>query len=221
VIRSIGKLALTLVVVAAASVGAAVAFGRRGAPAPASGTEPQSDPALIAQLDRIEARLARVERRPSHEARAATAILQPERAEYDEHDEEDDVSPEERQAQLAEEKRRIQERIRFLESTLARETLDRGWAADAERAMLEVMESAEIAGSRIEELECRSTLCRAEVSHATSRDFDGFSERFLSSLPQLPRGFLHKLSGDDEPVRSVLFMAREGHRMPRPPEASR
>ncbi len=95
------------------------------------------------------------------------------------------------------------------------ERRDDAWAAEEETTLLYLADSLDqtvFAGTTVEQAECRSTMCRVEVRHATEDardalpdelDLDGFSRVVGLRVPD-----------DDGELGWTLFMARNGHDFP-------
>ncbi len=106
-------------------------------------------------------------------------------------------------------------RVALLDATLRAEGPDTPWAGASERTIREVSVNPELAGSSVQSVECRTTICRVEVLHDSEQAADRFGGPFLAKLPNLPRGMVRRYPPDaDGRSRSVVFLAREGHRLP-------
>ncbi len=119
------------------------------------------------------------------------------------------VTDEERKARAIEQEHRLVER---LDRRVEEETIDVPWATSAAREMSESVRTA-LAGTKLEEVRCQSSLCRVAVTHADAKA----EEDFVATLPHLKpfasRGFIHKV-GTEESPRSVVYVARAGFDLP-------
>lgn len=102
----------------------------------------------------------------------------------------------------------------------ASERLDEGWDG-AELARLEKALPALLPpGSRIDRVECRSTMCRIESTHAGLDAFVDFARAAFSRETRVNEGpFFASVSAPPvagQPVSTVAFIARKGHILPMP-----
>lgn len=75
-------------------------------------------------------------------------------------------------------------------------------------------------GSQIRRVECRSTMCRIESSHASLDQFGEFVQRAFGGATRVNQsGFFAGLLADPQPgqpVVTVAYIARKGHALPMP-----
>lgn len=130
-------------------------------------------------------------------------------------------TPEETPTATPEERReffrtRDAEHLLRYESTFDSELNDRGWSATAESQISAVARNALSAGAVLEEVRCRSTLCRMTTAHPDSSAASNF---FLSYIgPDAGwKGGIRNFSSTDSTgrVRIKSFLVREGSAMPR------
>lgn len=133
-------------------------------------------------------------------------------------DGDDDFAPmTEEEMALAEEDDAYDEedRRRGLDAFLGAQSIDTTWSQDAALAVTEASDSEELAGSIVDGVECRSSLCRVEVSHADAEAAGQFELLFpmqvADALPQI-RYFTEQL-GDGRSI-TVMYLAREGYELP-------
>lgn len=123
---------------------------------------------------------------------------------------EEDMAPAEEDEAYDEEDRR-----RGLDTFLGAQSIDTAWSQDAALAVTEAADREELAGSIVDGVECRSSLCRVEVSHADAEAAGQFELLFpmqvADALPQI-RYFTEQL-GDGRSV-TVMYLAREGYELP-------
>ena len=93
------------------------------------------------------------------------------------------------------------------------ERTDAAWAPSQVARMTESFAESLPAGSTLASLECRSSLCRAELRH----DSQDAQEEAIAALPQADgwssRGSIH-LVQDERGLASVFYVAREGMGLP-------
>jgi hypothetical protein len=106
-------------------------------------------------------------------------------------------------------------RVELIEEHFAAEQVDRTWANDARAIVETAAASPQLAGSRIAAVECRSTLCRIQVEHDSERDAEVWSDVFYGEAVALPRGYQRRLEAQDDVQRTLVFLARPGHGIPR------
>lgn len=128
-------------------------------------------------------------------------------------------TPEETPAESREERReffkaRDAEHLLRYESTFDSELHDRGWSATAESQISAVARNALSVGAVLEEVRCRSTLCRMTTVHPDSNAASNF---FLSYIgPDAGwKGGIRNFSSTDSTgrVRIKSFLVREGSTM--------
>jgi hypothetical protein len=101
------------------------------------------------------------------------------------------------------------------------EHLDSAWTG-AELARLEKALPALLPqGSQLRRVECRSTMCRIESSHASVDQFGDFVQRaFINGEARVNQsGFFAGLLAEPtpgQPVVTVAYIARQGHALPMP-----
>ncbi|MGH8593313.1 MAG: hypothetical protein ACREV3_05505 [Gammaproteobacteria bacterium] len=121
-----------------------------------------------------------------------------------------------------EEKREVEERMQALESSLQNEPLDSDWSPQAREQITEVFASKELAETSLEHIECRSTLCRVEVEHDDLRKRREFELWFPFKVAEiLPRIAMRYVENDNGSSGTIIYLAREGHRLPDQPTGIR
>jgi hypothetical protein len=116
-------------------------------------------------------------------------------------------------ARLEEVKRRSEElqsrRFKVLDERMTKEQRDDVWATSTERAMRNVLAAADFSGNRIDQLECRSALCKITVTHADPGAEQSFSTLFLLHMPDLPNAlFLREVDGQGQ-AKTAAFLTRD------------
>ena len=121
-----------------------------------------------------------------------------------------ELTPEE-EIELAE--AQLQSQIELMEKTIFTEETDPEWSSEAELALDEAYRSGEMEMVEIVDIDCRTTLCRVELSF----DGSGSSEEdFFELVGLIPWGgqrFMRVDTGEN--AEAVVYLAREGHSLPR------
>ena len=108
---------------------------------------------------------------------------------------------------------RDRRRFAALAGKLEAEAVDPAWAPATERLVAETLTKPVFAGSTLLGATCRSTLCRLEVQHESEDHRRRFARTLPTRLPALPSGSMR--NGEGEALTSIVYVAREGHRIPR------
>lgn len=101
----------------------------------------------------------------------------------------------------------------YIERKLAAEPVDAAWAGATERLIAEALKDQVFAGSTLEDARCHSTLCRFELTHKSPTAEHRLRGLLPQRLPSLPSGSLRSAGGN--PPRTIVYVAREGHHVPR------
>jgi len=162
-------------------------------------------------LLRAEVAALRREKGEEHAARAESAAADAGLEPFD---------PAEEEALLIEEEERaMQARLETIEGAIATEPEDAEWSYSAADLIREVLASKEFEGTSLYGLECRSTLCKLEVGHDDRRKRTEFEMRFPMRVASLlPRVTMNLIEDDGGSSRTIVYLAREGHRFPQPEE---
>lgn len=101
-------------------------------------------------------------------------------------------------------------------SVLAGETRDNAWARDAEARLTASMRSVASRGTRVKAIECKATMCKIEVVHASMADVEVL-QRSLgepSTRPWNGDVFIARAGDTPDPIawplEMVVFLGREG-----------
>lgn len=93
------------------------------------------------------------------------------------------------------------------------EPRDAVWQTQVERKILDVL-TGELAGSKMQEVDCGKTLCRLEVQHRDLPAQHLFMQYFHPQLGTfLPQASLYSPPGS---LTTDVYLAREGHSLPSP-----
>ena len=171
----------------------------------ALGTMPRSSESqpvdLEARLDALKRELATLSGQPKPTAAPAAAPADPIEQERQEHEFK-------------------QQAIATLEDSLASEPMDANASMVTSAELSRVMQSPVFEKTRIGEVQCRSTLCRIDVSH----DDPQAEMQFSLSLSQVEtfrdgEGFVQMLPRSDGGIDTVVYISRAGHHLPVPPRS--
>ncbi len=109
---------------------------------------------------------------------------------------------------------RAQAELMLMEGTLLAEQPDSAWASTAQLALQATFQKEAISGVQLVDAECRSTLCRMELSVDDSIPQD--SLRNLLNLAPWSGQSLIQI--DTETGEAVMYLAREEHALPQAEE---
>lgn len=101
-----------------------------------------------------------------------------------------------------------------LDDHIAREAKDSAWGTATETVITSAFGTEALAGSSLLFVECRSTVCRVEVAHQDARARARFLEDVRNVPPFDRSAGAVRPDGDPTSNRTVLYMAREGQRLP-------
>ncbi|MGH9894389.1 MAG: hypothetical protein ACREA0_20875, partial [bacterium] len=74
-----------------------------------------------------------------------------------------------------------------------------------------------LAATSIQDVECRATFCRVEVTHKDRQAQALFEQRFMPAVAQLlPQAMPRTVKNEDGSTSSVVYLARDGHDFPQP-----
>lgn len=88
---------------------------------------------------------------------------------------------------------------------------DPEWSAEALDALETALQSEELSGTSVVDMECRATLCRVEVEHRDPAEMMNFEMWLPEKLaPVLPRMTLEREELDGR-TTTIVYLARDGH----------
>lgn len=123
-------------------------------------------------------------------------------------------------AETAEVERASLKRMEAIEAVLNAEPVDSRWA-DTARATVREALGVGLDGAAIADVDCRSTLCRVELRHLDGGAAAALQRRFPLRVGRvLPRLRMHRLENPDGSITTLIYLARAGHRFPKPDPAS-
>ena len=193
-----------------------------------SRSEPSQEVAGLRQeLAQMKDQLARVLKQQAHRPsldRPATAV-QPE-SEVGTREAQQQVTGDDTQAMLkldaqereVQERQRIEQIVSHLDDSFHREPFDNGWAAPIEASVAKDFGAEDWKGNALTEVRCRSTLCRMVVAHEDLGAADSFVTR-MGTLQAFAdtEGFYQQVTLEDGTSATVLYIARQGYRLPAMP----
>jgi hypothetical protein len=103
-----------------------------------------------------------------------------------------------------------EQRIEQIETSFQGEAQDASWAQSTSDKIYQFLESEMLTGTSIIDLECRSTVCRIEVSHRSFDDQENFDLNFGVDMPHAFSKFtLSRTEHDDGTTSTVMYAFRE------------
>jgi hypothetical protein len=105
----------------------------------------------------------------------------------------------------------VQTQIEGFEGTLVEEATDPGWASAVQLALQEAIDREAIAGLRLVEADCRTSLCRIELVLDGSMPPGEAFEPLIHSAPWDGPWFAHI---DEASGVAVVYLSREGDALP-------
>jgi hypothetical protein len=121
----------------------------------------------------------------------------------------------ERQRLEVESEQRILAQAEANEAALQKETEDPTWSGEARDLIASAVAAGELAATSVQDVECRATLCRVEVTHKDRQAQAVFEGRFMMAVAQLlPQATLRTVENEDGSRSTVLYLARDGHDFP-------
>lgn len=106
------------------------------------------------------------------------------------------------------------QRLEALNEALERDGVDPAWSVRTEREIAVRLQRADLAGARFVDAICGATLCRVEIELPPSGDTDGTTRALHDVGPWGGASFVVVEQGD--PAVAEIWVAREGHPLPRP-----
>jgi hypothetical protein len=104
-----------------------------------------------------------------------------------------------------------------MQAHFAEQPVDRGWATTAQYALQDDLGKVTGDGIRVHRVECRSSLCRAEVIAASRDAANAFLESWLHQRTWTGPGFAsHDETNPDRSPRMIIFLGRPGTQLPAP-----
>ena len=101
--------------------------------------------------------------------------------------------------------------LEVFESTIVEEHADPGWASAAQLALQEAFHSEAMAGLRLVQADCRTSLCRLELSLDGQMFAGDTFEQLIHFAPWDGQGFAQI---DEASAAAVVYLSREGYALP-------
>jgi hypothetical protein len=102
------------------------------------------------------------------------------------------------------------------EAALQQESADGVWSIQAAEALREALANEALSGTTVQDINCRSTLCRLQVVHDNREQQALFEHDFSFKVGQLlPRMMTHSEEQTDGTISATIYLAREGNELPR------
>jgi hypothetical protein len=121
----------------------------------------------------------------------------------------------ERQRREAEHEHLLRAQAEANEAAFQQEATEPTWAGEAREVIARAVAAEELAGTSVQGVECRATLCRMEVTHSDQHARSVFAHHFLVAVaPLLPQAMVQAVENTDGSVRTALYLARAGHDFP-------
>ena len=100
-----------------------------------------------------------------------------------------------------------------LDSRFADDPDDSQWGADTERVVADLLEGVPAAGNALLSADCRSTMCRVEISHTDRWAREDLLSHVPGKAPFDHQVFFHPGELDGDRLVTVFYLSRAGHRL--------
>lgn len=114
------------------------------------------------------------------------------------------------------EQARAQERLALMDRQIVSEKIDPRWSGSATEQIRAVFADGALADSALSSAACQTTLCRIEVDHRDAMALDRFVGEFPARLGWSAHSYSQVITHEDGSVTLVLYISREGYRLPKP-----
>lgn len=105
--------------------------------------------------------------------------------------------------------------IQTIEANFHNDDVNDKWAIQASEVIKHALNEDSLAGSSLNSMECRSSLCRVSVSHMAIPDRDLFAQDFPARVSSEFSEIVYAPSSDDQNnLETVLYLYRTGHQPP-------
>lgn len=112
--------------------------------------------------------------------------------------------------------RRSKEAISKLDGVLQAEDVDNSWLHDVQSKLQSVFQRDTLSGSTLATSDCRTSMCRIEITHEAGTDAIEFQSEFVSETAELfPQGIFQQVTGPDGKQVTIGYFARDGHTLPK------
>ena len=106
-------------------------------------------------------------------------------------------------------------RVALLDRQARTEQADPRWSGPAIAQIQATFAEDGLAGSTLRAAACQTTLCRVEVDHRDALALDRFLGEFPARLGWSTHSYAQTLTHEDGSATLVLYLSREGYRLPR------
>ena len=113
---------------------------------------------------------------------------------------------------LARSRERTRQRVELMTTTAANEAIDPDWAPAMEQRIAERFAANAPPDFKLRSTTCKTSICIAEIETPSGEASTGYTgwHRSLG----FKRGYIHHRGEEDGSFRTVVFIARDGHRWP-------
>lgn len=178
---------------------------------PSDGAPGHLPPKLAAELHRLRAEVATLRTA----VQQTEAMATPPAADSEEAAEPPPRTVADMDARTQAREQRDRDQRMALDTHVDTEGVDRPWSVATMDVITQVLASAALAATTVQDLECRTTVCRLTVEHEHRQALDQFALMFPlqvgAELPQLT--YFHD-QGTDGSIRTVIYLTRQGHSLP-------
>ena len=109
-----------------------------------------------------------------------------------------------------------QDRLALLDRQIVSEGIDHRWSGPATEQIQSALAAGTLDGSALSSARCQTTLCRVEVDSRDSVALDQFLSEFPARLGWSTNSYSQVTTHEDGSATVVLYISREGYRLPRP-----
>jgi hypothetical protein len=110
----------------------------------------------------------------------------------------------------------VEARMALLDQQERTERADSRWSGPATAQIQALFSGDKLAGSTLRDATCQTTLCRIEVDHRDALALDRFLGELPARLGWNTNSYAQTLTHEDGSATLVLYLSREGYRLPRP-----
>jgi hypothetical protein len=111
---------------------------------------------------------------------------------------------------------RKEEQVARLDRAIKQETVDSQWASKAAAHIRHALQDLEVQGSKLMDVDCRTTACRVTVVHNDPVAAEEFQMRFIPAVSDLlPKAFMTQFAAEGQGSETIVYLAREGFQIPR------
>lgn len=110
----------------------------------------------------------------------------------------------------------VEARMALLDQQARAERADPRWSGPATAQIQALFAGDSLAGSTLRDATCQATLCRIEVDHRDALALDRFLGELPTRLGWNTNSYAQTVTHEDGSATLVLYLSREGYRLPRP-----